>query len=94
MRYVDYAKSFKKDFKRESTGRYRYIIKSELYEVVDVLRKDEPLEFIYQDHLLKGNWQGYRECHLAPNLLLVYRKIGDDWLRLERLGSHSEIFGM
>ena len=36
---------------------------------------------------------GYRECHLKPDLLLIYRKPGADTLRLARLGSHSELFG-
>jgi mRNA interferase YafQ len=42
---------------------------------------------------LTGDWAGYRECHLKPDLLLIYRKIGEETLTLARLGSHSELFG-
>lgn len=45
----------------------------------------------YVDHLLKGNYVGHRECHIAPNVLLIY-KVYDDVLAVERLGSHSELF--
>lgn len=41
----------------------------------------------------RGDWAGYRECHLKPDLLLIYGKLGADTLRLARLGSHSELFG-
>ncbi|MEY2862351.1 MAG: toxin of the YafQ-DinJ toxin-antitoxin system [Pseudomonadota bacterium] len=36
---------------------------------------------------------GYRECHLKPDQLLIYKTVDDDILRLARLGSHSELFG-
>ena len=47
----------------------------------------------YRDHALSGKWAGYRECHIKPDLLLIYRKVNTDTLRLARLGSHSELFG-
>ncbi|MGD1641148.1 type II toxin-antitoxin system YafQ family toxin [Klebsiella pneumoniae] len=47
----------------------------------------------YRDHDLSGDWAGYRECHIKPDLLLIYRKSDADTLRLARLGSHSELFG-
>jgi mRNA interferase YafQ len=46
-----------------------------------------------RDHALSGDWAGYRECHIKPDLLLIYRKPDPDTLRLARLGSHSELFG-
>ncbi|ENY1010430.1 type II toxin-antitoxin system YafQ family toxin [Pseudomonas aeruginosa] len=46
-----------------------------------------------RDHDLSGDWAGYRECHIKPDLLLIYRKSDADTLRLARLGSHSELFG-
>ncbi|MBQ6774791.1 MAG: type II toxin-antitoxin system YafQ family toxin [Synergistaceae bacterium] len=96
MREIGQDSQFKRDLKREMKGRYRFMLEKdgELRNVVMTLRNDVPLEFIYQDHPLKGRWKGSRECHLAPDLLLVYRKIGDDLLILERLGSHADIFGM
>jgi mRNA interferase YafQ len=42
---------------------------------------------------LSGEWAGYRECHLKPGLLLIYRKPDAGSLRLARLGSYSELFG-
>jgi mRNA interferase YafQ len=58
-----------------------------------VLANDQQLEPRYRDHDLSGDWAGYRECHVKTDLLLIYRKSGDDLLRLARLGSHSELFG-
>jgi mRNA interferase YafQ len=45
-----------------------------------------------RDHPLKGEWRGYRDCHVKPDLVLIYAKRGADLLRLARLGSHSELF--
>jgi mRNA interferase YafQ len=58
-----------------------------------VLASDQPLEPGYRDHELTGDWRGYRECHVRPDLLLIYKKTDVDILRLARLGSHSELFG-
>lgn len=93
MRTIERANTFKKDFKRESKGKYRNQLSQILPVILNYLVNDLPLEPKLRDHDLIGNWQGYRECHLKPDLLLVYRKEGDDVLKLARLGSHSEIFG-
>ena len=45
----------------------------------------------YRDHSLRGNWKGYREFHLEPDWLLIYRVKGDE-LQLVRTGSHSDLF--
>ena len=92
MRTIERSTKFKKDFKRELKGRYRNILESELKMVVVSLMKDELLDIHYRDHDLSGNWAGYRECHIKPDLLLIYRKLDGDILRLARLGSHSELF--
>jgi len=47
----------------------------------------------HRDQALSGDWMGYRECHIKPDLLPIYRKPDADTLRLARLGSHSELFG-
>jgi len=57
-----------------------------------VLAADETLEVRQRDHELSGDWVGYRECHIKPDLLLIYRKLNADILRLARLGSHRELF--
>ena len=60
-------------------------------EVMYKLLNDEELEEKYRDHNLKGKFDGYRECHIKPDLLLVYR-IKDDTLELVDIGSHSDLF--
>ena len=61
--------------------------------VLKALANDQPLPPHQRDHDLSGNWPGYRECHIKPDLLLIYRKHDAVILRLVRLGSHSELFG-
>lgn len=56
-----------------------------------MLAADKPLPAKNRDHGLGGNWSGYRECHLKPDVLLIYRK-PEGVLQLVRLGSHSELF--
>lgn len=63
-----------------------------LESIVDMLSNDKPLPENLRDHILKANWEGYRECHVEPNLLLIY-KIEDEELFLTNIGSHSELFG-
>ena len=93
MRSVEQTSAFKKDFKRESRGNTRHILKERFLQVVTDLAQDKALEFSYHDHALSGNWSGYRECHLAPDLLLLYY-LEENRLVLVRLGSHAEVLGM
>lgn len=65
---------------------------SRLETVIAALVDQRPLEERYHDHALIGNWKGHRECHIQPDLLLVYRVTGEE-LQLVRTGSHSELFG-
>ncbi|MGL2514156.1 type II toxin-antitoxin system YafQ family toxin, partial [Helicobacter pylori] len=60
-------------------------------EVILTLRKKEPLPPPFKDHALRGIWKPFRECHIKPDILLVYL-VKDDELILIRLGSHSELF--
>ncbi len=62
-----------------------------LYKVVENLAKEQPLDPKYKDHPLKGALKDFRECHIKPDILLVYLVRGDE-LILVRLGSHSELF--
>lgn len=96
MRNIDQSKNFKRDLKREGRGRYRSVLMADgkLRSVVEALRNDEQLDRSYHDHALVGDWEGYRECHLAFDFVLVYMFVGNDWLILERLGSYAEIFGL
>ena len=64
-----------------------------LEQLIDLLADDKPLPEKHRDHALQGNWKGYRECHVTPDWLLVYRKSdnGALLLLLARLASHSEL---
>jgi mRNA interferase YafQ len=85
---IIYTSRFKKDFKKIQNQTKEIII---FREILDKLRKNIKLEEKYKDHKLTGNYKNYRECHLLPDLLLIY-KINDDEIILERIGSHSELF--
>lgn len=73
--------------------RHRNDLGELLPDVLGRLLNDVALPEFYRDHTLTGNWSGYRECHIKPDLLLIYSKPDADTLRLARLGSHSELFG-
>lgn len=93
MRAIERPGSFKRDYKREAKGQYRAVLDSVLVPVIKALVMDQPLAPRLRDHDLTGDWVNHRECHLKPDLLLIYRMVGDDTLILVRLGSHSELFG-
>ena len=91
MRQIERTKAFKRDFRKIlATPRYRKI-EQWLDEVLDYLCTDQPLPQKHHDHALVGNWQDFRDCHIRPDLILIYRKLGNDTLQLVRLNSHSEI---
>lgn len=95
MRYIDKSKDFKKDMKRiERSGSYRQNVKSRLAAALIALANDGVLDYSYHDHELHGDKEGYRKCHILFDLVLMYRYEGDDFLILERLGSHSEVLGL
>ena len=60
--------------------------------VIDSLLAKKALPLKYRDHALTGEWIGFMDCHLEPDLILIYR-INDDILEFLRIGSHSELFG-
>ncbi|HEY7802968.1 MAG TPA: type II toxin-antitoxin system YafQ family toxin [Orrella sp.] len=63
-----------------------------LGDVLNLLIADKALPPNNKDHSLDGNWLGFRECHVKPDLLLIYKQPEAPILRLARLGSHSELF--
>jgi mRNA interferase YafQ len=93
MRTIDRSSAFKRDYKREAKGRHRQALDTDLLPVLVALADDQPLGLRNHDHDLSRDWAGYRECHVKPDLLLIYRKPDAHTLRLARLGSHSELFG-
>lgn len=83
------------------TGRYLKDLKlaqrrgydfKKLAAVLDLLRAGKPLPTSNRDHALKGRWQSYRDCHIAPDWVLIYRDHGDA-IELVRSGTHSDLFG-
>lgn len=88
MYHIFRTSSFKKDYKKLSTTD-----KTSLKAVVIQLVNGKKLDKKYQDHQLLGHFSGYRECHLKPDLLLIYA-INHPILELSlvRIGSHSKLF--
>ena len=81
---------FKKDLKKIIKQRKNLEL---LDDVVQKLRHVEPLESKHRDHLLVGDWNGYRECHINPDWLLIYKVDEElELLRLMRTGSHADLF--
>ena len=91
MRRIEPTNTFKRDYKRELKGKYRASLESDFANVVQALAKDEPLAERYRDHPLTGEWNDHRDCHIKPDLVLIYRKSDAERLQLVRLGSHSEL---
>ena len=91
MRTIERTSQFKRDYKRESRGRHRASLDADLVRIVETLANDHPLEPRHHDHALSGEWRDYRDCHVKPDLVLIYQKPDIGTLRLVRLGSHSEL---
>ena len=67
---------------------------AQLDEVIAILASGDSMDDKYHDHALSGNYVGHRECHIAPDWLLVYYKEKDILvLTLVRTGAHSDLFG-
>nr|WP_314994377.1 type II toxin-antitoxin system YafQ family toxin [uncultured Treponema sp.] len=85
-----YTSQFKKDYK---LAQKRHVDIDELFKVISMLQKQEPLPEEKRDHSLVGNYKGYRECHVRPDLLLIYTiKKKELELLLFRIGTHSDLY--
>ena len=89
-----YKLKFTKAYKKS----YKQIVKrgldiSLLEDVIDMLRQGIKLDLVYNDHILKGEFAGFHECHIKPDCLLIYL-IEDDILTLTLVdtGSHADLF--
>lgn len=90
---IERASAFKRDYKRlKAAPRHSRDIEQLVASTVTLLLADEILPVRLRDHALAGDWVGYRECHLKPDLLMIYRKPDALTLRLARLGSDSDLF--
>ncbi len=85
---VSQTTQFKKDVQRQQK-RGKDLTK--LREVIDLLVSSQPLPPKNRDHPLAGNWAGWRDCHVEPDWVLIY-KLAPDELTLGRTGSHSDLF--
>src|SRR3954449_11226820 len=94
MRTIERSTAFRRDYRRTKAASRHRNIDARLTAVIELLAADQPLPPANRDHALTGNWTGYRECHVRSDLQLVYGKPDDDTLRLVRLGSHSDLFGL
>jgi len=91
MRTIERTSKFKKDYKRELKGRHKATLQSDLIKTIKILLTDEILAPKYFDHALSNNWKDHRDCHIKPDLVMIYRLVDSDILQLVRLGSHSEL---
>lgn len=71
--------------------RPRLSLDGSLLAVLRLLIANKPLPPKYRDHPLTGDWSDHRDCHLKPDLILIYRLPDLDTVQLVRLGSHSEL---
>ena len=91
MRKISYTKQFKKDYKKILKSQYSVILDKELLHVINTLANDKILSYKYKNHALTGNWKGFKDCHIKPDLVLLYSKSTKNTLELIRLGSHSQL---
>jgi mRNA interferase YafQ len=90
MYQVKMTSKFKKDYKLAMKRGYN---QSLLKTVITQLAAGEQMSEQYRDHTLSGNWSGYRECHVTPDWLLIYKLERDILvLTLTRTGTHSDLF--
>lgn len=91
MRRIERTKTFKRDFQRAiATPKHRDLANL-LPAVLMLLATNTALPPTYIDHAPSGKGRDFRDCHVKPDLVLIYRKTGSDTLQLIRLGSHSEL---
>jgi mRNA interferase YafQ len=85
---IKYTSRFKKDYKKIQKQQKDI---NKLKILIEKLVQNQALDDSYLDHPLSGNWKTYRECHIAPDWLLIYKKTSDT-LILIRTGSHANLF--
>lgn len=78
-------------FKRDAKKYWTQLLTEEWTSVAYCLIHGMEIPEKHRDHALTGNWKGFRECHIKPDLLLIY-EISEQGIQLVRLGSHSELF--
>ena len=92
MRTIEQSNAFRRDYKREKKSSQNRDLDEKLRDILTALANDVPLPAHNRDHPLSGDWKNFRDCHVKPDLVLIYQKVEGE-LKLVRLGSHSELFG-
>ena len=85
MRKIKTSRRFDKDLQK-------FGLSAPLIDVLGHLLHGSRLPEKYRNHALTGNWQDYRDCHIKPDQVLIYRIHGDT-IELHRMGTHAELFG-
>ena len=91
MRTIEQTGQFRRDYKRGAKGSNRQTLANEFIAIVTDLANDQSLPEKNRDHALSGDWKDHRDCHIRPDMVLIYRKPDNAVLQLVRLGSHSEL---
>lgn len=89
MKALDVTTKFRRDLKRER--KTDPSVEGLLKTVIASLQEGKTLPEKMNDHPLSGDWKDHRDCHVKPDLILIYR-VNDEAVTLVRLGSHSELF--
>lgn len=89
MKELRFTKQFKKDLKMYLNQPAKI---TALHEVLDKLRKEEPLPAKFREHKLYGDYKGCSECHIEGDFLLIWYDETTNTIAIYRLGSHSELF--
>ena len=91
MRKIERTRQFRRDYKREKRGDRAGDLEERFAATVRALATDANLPPRSRDHALSGQWARYRDCHIKPDLVLIYRKPDPDTLLLVRMGSHANL---
>jgi mRNA interferase YafQ len=95
MFQVTPSKRFAKSFRKlKTSGKFSDTTRNDLAEIISILARNAKLPIAFSDHALRGEFLGYRECHIRGDLLLVYRIYPDERIVvLNDIGSHAQLFG-
>ena len=92
MRTIHAVNAHRRDLRRVKSNPRHRKLDNLLLPLLESLAADKPLSASNRDHSLSGDWADHRECHVKPDLLLIYWKSEPETLQLVRLGSHSDLF--
>ena len=92
MRKINHSRAFRRDYGREKRGQHGRNLDEQLDAALQLLAYDQPLPPRYRDHPMRGNRAGERNCHIRPDLVLIYTKPNPTDLNLIRLASHNDLF--